>query len=103
MMKAQIVSFHCILKDQMGRVLSSSFNHEVITHIEGRSEMIKGLSLGLKDLRKGERRTIEVPAQDAYGLYDASQVMTVSRRKLGEEAFLHIGCEVMAETERGES
>lgn len=32
-MKAQIISFHCTLKDPLGRVISSSFNKDVLTAI----------------------------------------------------------------------
>jgi FKBP-type peptidyl-prolyl cis-trans isomerase SlyD len=32
-MKAQIISFHCTLKDPLGRVISSSFNRDVLTAV----------------------------------------------------------------------
>ena len=29
-MKAQVISFHCVLRDPLGKVISSSFNHDVL-------------------------------------------------------------------------
>ncbi len=56
-MKAQIVSFHCVLSDPLGRIISSTFNHDVITQ-GGPIDFLHGLSEGLQNLRKGELRRL---------------------------------------------
>lgn len=94
-MKAQIVSFHCILKDKLGRVISSSFNHDVINQIGGDDNALPGLVAGLQNVKKGEKRKIFVPADQAYGLYDPQLVLEVPRRKLKQGSQLAIGNEVM--------
>lgn len=58
-MKAQIVSFHCVLKDTFGKVLSSSFNQDVINQLEGAPSSVddrrlRGLVAGIQNVRKGE-------------------------------------------------
>jgi FKBP-type peptidyl-prolyl cis-trans isomerase SlyD len=74
-MKAQVVSFHCVIKNKLGRVLSSTFNHDVVTgHADGES-MLRGLVDGLQDLREGEKRRISVSAEGAYGFYDPAKVI----------------------------
>lgn len=81
-MKAQIVSFHCVVKDRMGKVISSTYNHDVLTSDDGPAGRLKGLAEGLVDLKKGEKRRIIVPAKDAYGFYDPGQVKRCSLSRL---------------------
>jgi FKBP-type peptidyl-prolyl cis-trans isomerase SlyD len=76
-MKAQIVSFHCVLKNKLGQVLSVSSNKDVLTHESTSESCLKGLSRGLIDIQKGERRRIFVPAEEAYGFYQLDQITQV--------------------------
>lgn len=78
-MKAQVVSFHCVVKNKLGQVLSSTFNHDVVTaHAEGDKHFLGGLVEGLQDLREGEKRRISVSAERAYGFYDLEKVIECS-------------------------
>lgn len=90
-MKAQVVSFHCVLKNGLGNVVSTSFNRDVITHVNGNSNAIPGLPAGLKDVKPGERRKIAVKAQEAYGLYDPALTREASRRSLVSTGTLSVG------------
>lgn len=80
-MKTQVVSFHCVLKDKLGKVLGSTFNHEVIAQSDGQGSMLQGLVDGLQDLHKGEKRSIFVPAEKAYGFYDQRLLVEVLRKE----------------------
>ncbi len=78
-MKVQIISFHCVLKNKFGKVLSSSVNHDVLTgpsHSTDKSELV-ALSLGLMNLTAGEKRSISLTAAEAYGFYDPKKVLTM--------------------------
>ena len=76
-MKAQIVSFHCVLKNKLGKIISSTFNQDVITYLENHdSSVLMGLIEGLQDLKKGEKREIHLTAQKAYGFYDPKKIIT---------------------------
>ena len=81
-MKPQIVSFHCVLTDPMGKVISSSFNQDVITQDHQGADFLKGLAEGLQNLKKGEKRRICLSAEQAYGLYDPDLVLEVPRKEL---------------------
>ena len=87
-MRAQIISFHCVLKNTMGKVISSTFNQDVITHIEDPGDLLKGLAEGLQGLHKGEKRRICLTAGQAYGFYDPDKVIVLSRRELQLKANL---------------
>lgn len=83
-MKIQIVSFHCVLKNRLGKVISSTFNRDVITGGRDQDPMLKGLIQGLQNLKKGEKRQIIVAAKDAYGFYDPQLVVTLARNSLSD-------------------
>ena len=75
-MKVQIVSFHCILKNKFGKILSSSINHDVLTgpsHAPD-TEQLLALAKGLVNLTTGEKRSITLSAGEAYGFYDPKKV-----------------------------
>ena len=102
----QIVSFHCVLKNKLGKVISSTFNQDVITEpLEGSAEKdhLRGLVDGLKNLKKGEKRQIMLTASEAYGFYDPSLVIEVSRKSIFQSRNIQIGSEVLAQAPNGEN
>lgn len=105
-MRAQIVSFHCVLRSQVGdQVLSSTFNHDVITQVEGgdaEGMMLRGLAEGLQDLKKGEKRQIFLDAKQAYGFYEPRLVKKCPRQEISNGAHLQIGAEVVMHSPEGE-
>src|SRR5689334_21876398 len=96
-MKAQIVSFRCILKNKLGQIVSSSVNNDVINQLEEGTETLKGLVAGLQDVRAGEKRQIFVPADQAYGLYDPGLVIEVPRNQLVRGKHLELGNEILTQ------
>ena len=74
-MAMQVVSFRCTLKDILGRVISSTVNHNVVTFGFGKPQNLQALAEALQDLRKGEHRRICLRADQAYGFYDPSLVV----------------------------
>lgn len=80
-MNVQVISFNCILKNKAGQIISKTYNREVVTAEEA-NEPLRGLAKGLKNLTTGERRSIEVIAEEAYGLYQPNKVVLFPRRKL---------------------
>lgn len=90
-MSAQIVSFKCTLKNRIGQVISTTINRDVITSLEASSDTIlTGLVQGLQNLTTGEKRRIDVAAENAYGFYDPKKVFLFPRRKIDNKK--HISC-----------
>lgn len=94
-MKTQVVSFHCVLKNKLGKVLGSTFNHEVIAQSDGEGSMLQGLVDGMQDLHKGEKRSIFVPAEKAYGFYDQRLLVEVLRKEFSFGKQIKINDEVL--------
>jgi FKBP-type peptidyl-prolyl cis-trans isomerase SlyD len=84
-MGVQVISFSCILKNKAGRLISSTFNREVITAVENPGTILAGLAKGLQNLKKGEKRTISLSAEEAYGLYDTQKIILFPRKKMDDQ------------------
>jgi FKBP-type peptidyl-prolyl cis-trans isomerase SlyD len=126
-MKARVISFNCVLRDPLGKVISSSFNHDVLARASEKKsskraveeefvgittsplpshfdfhEPLQGLVDGLQGLKKGERRQIFVSAESAYGFYDPDLVMQVARKKFPQGESLAVGFQVVTQAKDGE-
>ncbi len=84
-MSIQVISFNCVLKNTAGKVISFTYNREVITSLEGQKDLLEGLARGLQGLTKGEKRKISLSAQEAYGFYEPSKVILFPKKKFGRE------------------
>ena len=80
--KTRVVSFHYTLTDKQGETLDSSRGAEPMTYMEGASQIIPGLEEAMKPMGQGESKTIEVAAEQGYGIREEQLVMTVQRSKL---------------------
>ncbi len=89
-MKAQVISFRCVLKNMFGRILSSTVNCDIVNQVHG-SGLLSALAEGLQDLRAGERRSISLRADQAYGFYDPKKSFTRTREELRGADGLKIG------------
>ncbi len=82
-MRIQVISFNCILKNKVGQLISSTFNRDVLNAVESdEAAMLIGLAKGLQDLKKGEKRSIALSAEEAYGLYDPKKILLFPRKNL---------------------
>ncbi len=90
-MQAQVISFHCVLKDGLGKIINTSFSRDVITNVPGVLQLTPGLPAGLNDVRPGERRVIAVKAQDAFGIYDPALAIQVARGSLSAAGPVVVG------------
>jgi FKBP-type peptidyl-prolyl cis-trans isomerase SlyD len=82
-MRAQIISFNCLVKNKVGHLISSTYNREVLTINDvNPGGVLSGLNKNLQNLKKGEKRVIAVVAEEAYGLYDPRKIILYPRNKL---------------------
>jgi FKBP-type peptidyl-prolyl cis-trans isomerase SlyD len=82
-MKAQVISFKCHLKNKAGKLISFTYNRDVLTlGEETPGLMLAGLNRGLRDLKKGEKRVLNLSAEEAYGLYDPQKIILFPLKKL---------------------
>lgn len=78
----KVVSFHYTLKDSKGDVLESSHGDQPLSFLEGVGQIIPGLESAIHGLKKGEKKSVNVKAEDAYGDYEQELVVQVPRDQI---------------------
>ncbi|MDI1318946.1 MAG: peptidylprolyl isomerase [bacterium] len=81
-MSRRTITFHYILKDGTGRLIDTSRGGAPMPFTEGAGQIIEGLEEQLLLMAAGEKRTVVVPPERAYGARDASLVQKVPRARL---------------------
>ncbi len=82
-MKVQVISFNCVVKNKSGGLLSSTQNRNVINSVDEEPKAIlKGLTRGLQQLKKGEKRQLTLSADEAFGAYEPAKVIFYPKNKL---------------------
>jgi peptidylprolyl isomerase len=72
-------------------VFHSSINHEPATFILGSGKIIHGVEYAVPGMRPGERKTVTVPAAQAYGPYLDDKVVEVPRDRIPRDTEPRIG------------
>lgn len=85
-MSVQVISFNCHLLTKAGKTVSRSTCNDVLTDTEEAPLFLKGLSKHLVGLSKGEKRIINLAAEEAYGYYDPRKVILYPRKKLHRDS-----------------
>ena len=81
-MTQRVISFHYTLTNKAGKVLDSSSTGEALSFMEGAGQIISGLEKQMVSLKTGDKKRIQVPAAEAYGLRDESRILKVPRAQL---------------------
>lgn len=91
-MKPQVISFQCVLKNSAGLWISTTFSKDVFSEAPaGETVDLPELAKKLKNVHKGEHRSILLKANEAYGFYDPNLVLCLHRKKLPVGSRLKMG------------
>lgn len=83
-MAARVLSFHYVLTNKEGATLDSSRNADPYPVLEGSRQIIPGLEKALFEMEVGEKKTVYLPAAEAYGLHREELKVEVKRSQLPE-------------------
>jgi FKBP-type peptidyl-prolyl cis-trans isomerase SlyD len=81
-MSRRTITFHYTLRDGSGRLIDTSRGNAPMPFLEGAGQIIEGLEEQLRLIAAGEKRTVTVPPERAYGGHDAGLVQKVPRARL---------------------
>jgi FKBP-type peptidyl-prolyl cis-trans isomerase SlyD len=95
-----VVSFLYTLKDAVGAIIDQS-DGEPLAYLHGHGQIVPGLERELTGKSTGEKLQVHVQPADAYGEYDASQVVKVPRTALAGIPDLQEGMTLTARTRDG--
>ncbi|MFD2518648.1 FKBP-type peptidyl-prolyl cis-trans isomerase [Salinimicrobium flavum] len=68
-----------------GQVFDSSLEREPIEFTLGQGQLIPGFEKGLLDMKVNEKKTIEIPSEEAYGAPREELIQEVEKNQLPEE------------------
>ncbi|AWB67053.1 peptidylprolyl isomerase [Saccharobesus litoralis] len=98
-----VVTLHYLVKDKEGTDIDSSFDGEPLVFLQGQGFLIKGLEEALTDRQAGEKFSVAVDAENAYGERHDGFVQEVPLSMFeGFEDQIHIGMQLRASTDGGE-
>jgi FKBP-type peptidyl-prolyl cis-trans isomerase SlyD len=94
----RVVTFHYTLKDKSGETIDSSREHTPMVYLEGSGQIIPGLEGALKDMSSGDKKNVEVKAEQAYGEHDKGLVFDVPRSQFPANEKIEVGMKFRAGT-----
>jgi FKBP-type peptidyl-prolyl cis-trans isomerase SlyD len=96
----KVVMVHYVLRNDAGEVLDKSETEEPLAYIHGAGNIIPGLEEALLGKTAGDKLSVAVPAEKAYGAHDPELVQAVPRRAF-EGTEVKPGMRFHAQTEDG--
>ena len=97
----QVVSIYYTLRNDAGEVLDSSPAGKPLTYLHGHGNLIAGLERELAGKTTGDKLSVKIAPQDAYGEYDQGLVQRVPRRALKGIPEVRVGMRLQAQTAQG--
>lgn len=91
----KVVSMHFTLKNQNGEVLETTEGDAAFDYLHGAMEILPPLEKELNGKNVGDKLSVTIPAQDAYGSYNEEMVETLPKSDFAEMgAPIEVGMEI---------
>lgn len=90
-MTQKVIGFHYTLKDGEGTTIDSSVGSTPLLFLEGSGMIIPGLEKDLLAMNVGDKKNIEVKADDAYGQRRDDMIITVEKSQFPEGTEINPG------------
>ena len=88
------------LKD--GSTFDSSQGRDPLEFVVGSGQIIPGLDKAIPGMTVGDKKTVDVPADEAYGQADPNARQAVPRAEIPEDLPLEIGTPLQVQTPQGQ-
>ena len=93
------LDYTLIIEDE---VMESTAEGEPIEFIQGIGQIIPGLEEALYGMKVGEKKTVEIQPEDAYGIYDPDSLEVAKKDEFSEEIPLDVGTFLDLRDDEGE-
>ncbi len=101
-----VVQFHYTLKDEAGTELESSVGSEPLAYLHGFNNMLVGVEKALTDKQAGDKFSVTLQPEDAYGERNEDMIQRVPVKHLlglpSKNAKWQAGMTAVVETEQGQ-
>jgi len=81
-----VVQFHYTLKDEAGEQLESSIASDPLAYLHGQKNMLVGVENALTGKETGDKFSITLQPEDAYGVYQEGAVQRIPAKHLQDGA-----------------
>lgn len=78
----RVIAFNYILKNKQGELIDASEPNQPMPFLVGHQQIIPALETVLVGLTEGEKRNVQLAAQDAYGEFREDMLMEVPKEEL---------------------
>ncbi|MEI7471038.1 MAG: peptidylprolyl isomerase [Chitinophagaceae bacterium] len=96
------VKVHYTGKLTNGEQFDSSIGREPLGFIVGAGQMIKGFDAALPGMGLGEKKTINIPAVDAYGERSTEAIIEFDKANIPEDMKLEVGLPLTLQNQHGQ-
>ena len=97
------VRIHYVGSLSDGTKFDSSEGRDPLEFVVGAGQIISGLDKALVGMAVGERKNVNVPAEEAYGNADPNARQSVSRKQIPEHIPLDPGTQLQVKTAEGQT
>ncbi|MCW8890761.1 MAG: peptidylprolyl isomerase [Sedimenticola sp.] len=98
----QTVKVHYTGTLEDGTQFDSSAGREPLEFTLGQGQVIPGFEKALEEMTVGETKTVNIPADEAYGAHQPELVQKVEREQIPAEIELAIGAQLQAQGPDGQ-
>lgn len=95
------VKVHYTGKFEDGNVFDSSEGRDPLTFELGAGKIIPGFDKAVTGMDIGDKKTVNIPADDAYGPRHESLVMTVTKKEFPDDADPKVGQQFQTQAQDG--
>lgn len=99
--KGDVVKVHYTGTLTTGEQFDSSAGREPLEFTVGAGQMIQGFDAGVHGMAIGEKKTINIPAAEAYGEWSEENVIEFPKESIPSDMQLEIGQELMLRDNMG--
>lgn len=85
-----------------GKLIETADTKQPFTYTHGQKQIVPGLEKNLTGLKVGDKKTVKVSPQEAYGPVDAKQFVEFEKTKLPPDIPVKVGTVVEARSPKGE-
>ena len=93
------LDYTLIVEDE---IMESTDDNEAIEFIQGIGQIIPGLEEALYGLKVGDKKTVKIQPEDAYGIYDPDSLEVAKKDEFREEIPLDVGTFLDLRDDEGE-
>ena len=100
--KNSVVTINYTLKDETGGLIESPEGQEPLTYLHGQGNIIPGLEASLEGKSAGELIKISIPPEDAYGVWEESNIMNIPKEQFSGVDDIKAGMQFSVHSNEGE-